>query len=61
MTLGLIETVLNLLFPFFQHTQNAWKGKLVEHKEENRERQDFPKDQGRKKMRFKLRHVSSPE
>jgi hypothetical protein len=57
-TLGLIKTVLNFLFPFFQRTQDAGKGKLVEHEEKNRERQDFPKDQGRKKVRFKLRHGS---
>lgn len=58
MVFRLIKTVLDLFFPFFKRCENAWEGKLVEHEEENGEGHDFPENQRREKMRFKLWHCS---
>src|SRR6185503_8026218 len=56
--LGLIEAVLNSLFPLFQGTQDAGERVLVKDEQENGKRYDFPENQGRKKIRFKLWHSS---
>jgi hypothetical protein len=57
MTLGLIQAILDLLFPLFENAQDAGEGVLVEHKKQNCEGDDLPENQRREKMRFKLRHM----
>ncbi len=59
-TLGLVQTVLDLLLPLFENAQDAGEGIFVEHKQQDGEGDDLPEDQGREKMRFKLRHINSP-